>query len=310
MEKRLHRSDLVFSLSFLLMLIIAIGAFFYGVKVGTDRTDAKYEADAAATKKTDDSGAKPPNAYQQQDLVSFYHTVFLPYREFQTSLFEERNLWLDDSTIDRSDSLKQLGKLARKKYDAIRTAYVSPSSPVLKDAQASFVRSLKLFSDGFGDVAGKANEGAAAAVLETLDANSLIKEGKLQGLTGQEQYFVSMLKWGSTVNLDIPAGFSSPKVFSIGAWKSLPLLVKNKVTAHYLTVGRYYSPYLPQDLTARIDQLIASGQTDKMKLKTIGSVAELLTDTDAVRSGDFLRIKPQLYDKELLPQLPFFSQDN
>jgi len=66
---------------------------------------------------------------------------------------------------------------------------------------------------------------------------------------------------------------------------------------------------LPQDLTARIDAFIASGQAGKMKLKTVGAVAELLTRTEAVRDADFLQLKNRFYADQLLPQLPFFYPD-
>ena len=42
MDKRLTRSDFVFILVFIFMLVFALGAFFFGMKIGTDRTDAKY----------------------------------------------------------------------------------------------------------------------------------------------------------------------------------------------------------------------------------------------------------------------------
>src|ERR1700730_10741982 len=108
MDKRLNRSDLMFSLAFLLMRVIAIGAFFYGVKVGTARVEAQY----ASEHKPATAAPPPPYAYQQQDLVSFYHTVFLSYREFQNDWFAAQDKWLSDSTADRSASLKELSKVA------------------------------------------------------------------------------------------------------------------------------------------------------------------------------------------------------
>ncbi|MFC5699851.1 hypothetical protein ACFPVX_01040 [Cohnella faecalis] len=302
----MKRSELYFSLTFLLMLIIAIGAFFYGVKVGNEKTESKYAAEAEPKSAT----ASPlPNAYQQQDLVSFYHTVFLPYREFQNAWFEERTLWLNDSTIDRSGSLKTLAKNAKKKYEAVRKAYVAPSSPLLMDAQTNYLKSLKLFEDGFSSLVSTSNEGTVADLMDSLDKNTFYKEAQLQALTGQDRYYSAMLKWGATVNLDIPSEYTAPKSIALAQWNKLPLIIKNKVVADYLFAGRVYSPYLPHDLTARIDQVIRSGQAEKLKLKTVGSIAELLNGTDAVRSGDFLGLKSRLYDEPLLPLLPFFSPD-
>ena len=78
MDKHLSRFQMLFSLGFIFMLVLAVAAFFAGVEVGSSRTESRYEAKkllAAA------SSSKP--SYSQQDLVSFYHTVFSPYREFQ-----------------------------------------------------------------------------------------------------------------------------------------------------------------------------------------------------------------------------------
>ena len=44
MEKRITRTEMLFSLGFLFMLIFAVGAFFYGVKIGSDKTEAKLVA--------------------------------------------------------------------------------------------------------------------------------------------------------------------------------------------------------------------------------------------------------------------------
>jgi hypothetical protein len=305
MEKRLNRTDLGFSLAFLLMLIIAIGAFFYGVKVGTDRVTAQQAAAETQKPKTEPA----PNAYQQQDLVSFYHTVFLPYREFQNVWFDARDKWSSDPSVDLSASLKELAKTADAKYEKIKVAFVAHSSPLLQDAQNDYLKSLKLFSDSFDELAKTANQGTAGQLAQTLNEQAFHKEGRKFALAAQNAYYTSMLKWGATVNTEIPDGFKVPAVIEISRWKQFPLLIKNKAIADYLSGIALFTDFQPHDLTARIDQFIRSGQADKMKQKTVGSIAELLTGTDAVRNGDFLKNKKVLYPSEQLPQLPFFSSD-
>ncbi|MDB4867846.1 MAG: hypothetical protein JWR03_2179 [Cohnella sp.] len=306
MEKRLNRTDLGFSLAFLLMLVIAIGAFFYGVKVGTERAAAKQQE----LNTTQDAKAKPsPNAYQQQDLVSFYHTVFLPYREFQNDWFHAQDKWTGDPSVDLSASLKEMAKTADTKYESIRTTYVPPASALLKDAQNDYLKSLKLFSESFTSLASSANQASAAQLSKDLNGQAFYKEGRRYALSAQNEYYSSMLKWAATVNMDFPADFKSPAVMDLAHWKPLPLMIKNKVIADYLSDNVLFTEFLPQDLTARVDEFIHSGQADKMKQKTVTSIAELLTGTDAVRSGDFLGSKTKLYGNEQLPQLPFFIPD-
>jgi len=302
MEKRLNRSDLMFSLAFLLMLIIAVGAFFYGVKVGTDRTQAKY-----ASEEVSETTASPqPNSYQQQDLVSFYHTVFLSYREFQKDWLAAQNKWQSDPSADRSSSMKELARSAQQKYDAINSVYVPPISPQLKNSQTSYLKSLKLFKEGFSKLAASANEGTTAMVLDKVAANSYYSEGISQALTAQKDYYSSMLKWAETVDTDIPGDYIKPEVLTIAKWKTLPLIVKIKVSSDYLSEQGNLVEYLPHDLTARIDQFISSGQADKRKAKSFNDIAELLSSTEAVRSGDFIEMKSRFYENEQLPQLPFF----
>jgi len=303
MEKRLNRSDLMFSLAFLLMLVVAIGAFFYGVKVGTDRAQA-----GQITEQAEEATAPPqPNAYQQQDLVSFYHTVFLSYREFQNDWLEARNKWLSDSTADRSATLKQLAKTAQLKYDAIKGVYVAPVSPQLKSAQTNYMKSLKLFEEGFVALAANVNEGSAQAALKKIDANSYYKEALKFALNGQKDYFGSMLKWAEAVNADIPADVDGMSAISIAEWKKLPLIVKLKASSDYMSGQDYLTEYLPHDLAAKVDQFIASGQADKRKIKSFNAVADLLISTEAVTSDYFKEVKSRLYASEQLPQLPFFS---
>ncbi|MBB6674179.1 hypothetical protein [Cohnella nanjingensis] len=306
MEKRLSRTDLMFALGFLFLLVVAVGAFFYGVKVGSDQANARHEA---SIKPAGASNVKQ-SAYSQQDLVSFYHTVFLPYREFMSEWSAARQQWLSDSTVDRSAALTSLSKRAAAKYESAKVAYVSDASPLLASAQDNYLKSLKLFSSSFSKLAGAANDGTAATMFDKLNADAFYKEGVSQQLAAQKQYYAAMLKWGSSVDADVPDTYAIPTVIANSTWKSLPLLVKNIVSAEYMEAGRQSYDFLPQDLTARIDQFIQSGQAEKMKQRSMGSIADMLTGTDAVRGGDFLSLKTRLYNNQTLPQLPFFSPDN
>lgn len=305
MEKRLNRSDLVFSLTFLLMLVIAVGAFFYGVKIGSQRVEAQY----AAKEAPESAPSAAANAYQQQDLVSFYHTVFLPYREFQNDWFAAQNSWLADPAADRSASMKELSKSAEQKYNTIKGVHVAQTSPLLKDAQNRYLKSLKLFKESFNNLAAQGNEGIASMTLDKVNENAYFKEGRIQSLAAQKDYYDAMLKWAASINLNIDGDYKVPDNMNVTKWKSLPLVIKLKVTADYLSQQKLMTPYLPHDLTARVDQFINSGQTDKKKIKTFSAIAELMTSTEAVRNGDFLEMKARFYESQQLPQLPFFFPD-
>lgn len=306
MDKRLTRIDLMFALGFLFMLVVAVAAFFYGVKVGTSQAESRHEKQ---TTLTETATPVSLNAYQLQDLVSFYHTVFLPYREFMDDWQSAKQKWLADETTDRSASVKEMAKSAKAEYDSVKVAYVSPASPLLKEAQDQYLKSLKLYEDGLSAYASSANQGTAAAALDGIGRDAYVKEAQKLGLAAQQQYYESMVKWGASVDIEIPSEDRADPTISLAGWKKLPLLVKNELSAEYLNDQLLTTGFLPQDLTARIDSFVASGQAAKMKLKTMSSVADLLTQTDAVRAGDFMDVKVRLYGQELLPQLPFFSSD-
>jgi len=303
MEKRSSRTALLFSIGFLFMLICAIAAFFYGIQLGTSKVESKYAAERAIKEEI-----KNPTPYQQQDLVSFYHTVFLPYREFQNEWYSVINKITQGQSNDVPALFKNLSNLADKKAKEAGDINVE-NSPLLAQAQANYISSLKAFKEASGN---------AASSAKSLSVNELIADVKQEknylsavnyALSAQQGYYDGMLKWAASVNLDINAEFEVKEALSIKEWSPLPLTIKNKVIASQLKTMNALTSYYPHDLTSRIDLFIKAGQADKMELKTVKEVIELLISTDAVRSGDYLANKTQLYYGELLPLLPFFSTD-
>ncbi|WP_308639108.1 hypothetical protein [Paenibacillus silvisoli] len=303
MEKRLSRTEMLFSLGFIFMLVIAVGAFFYGVKIGSDQTEAKLVEN---TKHLSANKTSSVTAYQQQDLVSFYHTVFLPYREFQTSLFETIHKLSSQQLTDVSSALKELSGVAEQKYNEAEHASVPKSSPLLENAQLQLLKSLRMFSEAAQRGAGSAKDLSATDLMKALMKDAYYTQGVKFAVAGQLNYYDSMLKWSASVNPNIPDHYDVKAVLTIQQWKPLPLTVKNKLMADQLNARKELSPFYPQDLTARVDQFITSGQAANMKIKTVNAIVDLLISTEAVRSGDFSQSKAQLYAKELLPQLPFF----
>ncbi|RUS48141.1 hypothetical protein [Cohnella sp. AR92] len=306
MDKRLARTDILFVLGFLFMLVVAVGAFFYGVKVGTDRAESSQAQDA---KTASAEKVASPNAYSLQDLVSFYHTVFLPYREFMNEWQNAENKWLSVESTDRSASIKELVKLASDQYDSAKVAYIPPVSPLLQEAQDNYLKSLKLYMTSLSSYASSANEGTGSILLGQIKKDAFYKEAVKMALDGQTDYYHSMAMWASMVDMTVPYDTQYETQIELSKWKTLPLISRNLISAQYLQEQSLTGSFLPQDLTARIDGFLASGQAATMKLKTAGAVADLLTRTDAVREGDFLQQKSRFYATQLLPQLPFFSPD-
>ncbi|MFD2879284.1 hypothetical protein ACFTAO_30125 [Paenibacillus rhizoplanae] len=88
----------------------------------------------------------------------------------------------------------------------------------------------------------------------------------------------------------------------------MPLLLKNASIANIMLNRGIYAGYDPQDITAKIDDMIYSGTASSLKLNDIQSSVTLLISTGAVQEQDFIKWREQYYDKEIMPQLPFFYE--
>ncbi|AJY77201.1 hypothetical protein [Paenibacillus beijingensis] len=298
MQKRLTRYEMLFTLGFLFMLVCVVAAFFFGVQVGTAKVENRAEMNPLGAA----SPAKP-FAYQQQDLVSFYHTVYLPFREFQSVWIDSLDKLESGQLASSSSVLKELGQLARRKGLETEAAQVSAASPLLVQARSEYSRSLSLIAEAADNLRKSAGQ---SSLLKSIEADSDVAEAKRLALLAQRDFYAAMEKWGSSVDPKIPGDYKQPAVLELSKWKSLPLTVKNKLIAELLLNRGKWTTYMPHDLTSRIDQLVRSGEAGKLKMQSMNAAASLLIGTDAVRSGDFLAGKAKLYANETLPQLPFF----
>lgn len=303
MEKRLSANAMLFSIGFIFMLACTVGAFFYGIEVGADQIESKY---AAEKEKADKASKAAP--YQQQDLVSFYHTVFLPYREFQNEWLDAMDKLSKEQSVEPASVFKELSSLAKAKSKEASSVSLQ-NSPLLGDAQVSYIRSLKMFADAADKASSSSkslkNAELRAAILKEKNYLSAVSES----LAAQQAYYYAMLKWSASVNVDIPSEYKAGNKLDLTTWKTLPITVKNKLMSDQLQSRKQLAPFYPHDLTSRVDEFISSGQAAVMKLTTVGQIVDLLLDTKAVRSGDFADNQAKLYKGALLPQLPFFTSN-
>ncbi|MNN04291.1 hypothetical protein D3C81_1170120 [compost metagenome] len=84
--------------------------------------------------------------------------------------------------------------------------------------------------------------------------------------------------------------------------------MKNKAITDIMLGSDLYVPYMPQDLTAKIDQMIASGKAAALNLNSVSSIVKIVTETGAVQNNDFIKWKTTYYASESLPALPFFIE--
>jgi hypothetical protein len=306
MNKRLTASEYIMTIVLIFMLVCVAGAFFIGYQVGTDKADDRY---AAILKKYEQDQTEPP-AYDQQMLVSFYHTIFSPYREYQKKWLEHLNtLSRPTASIDASDMMKELSRLAKNKYDELEAISTPDNSPLLQDAHQNYMKSLKLFADTSSKYVGLANSKTPSELLELINKEPFFQEAINFALQAQSNYYSSIVKWNETITPNLQGGeLASQANVTIKEWSSLSLNMKNKFIASYAAAHRIHSSYYPQDIVMRLDEIIASGQAKKMNYTDIGALTDMLVSTGAVRPGDFIEGKDRWYNGQTLPQLPFFFE--
>lgn len=301
MSKRNSRNQMLYTLVFIFFLICAFAAFFTGVKVGADKTEAKYD------KYTSNNGFEEfTSSYQQQELVTFYHNVFLPYREFK----RDWNIQVDKlkrSTDARVNAavMKNLSILADTHYEKINQDSIFTNSPLLHQSQLNVLKSLTLFSKASGKIS--ASE-AGTETARQLNEDPFTTGAVKYGLLAQKNFYDSMLKWGSKTNSKIPSASGELKSTSFIQWKKMPLLLKNSFIADIMLNRGIFAGFDPQDITAKIDDMIHSGTASALNLSDVQSAVSLLISTGAVQEQDFTKWREQYYSRETIPQLPFFFE--
>jgi hypothetical protein len=304
MSKRLTLSDYIYTLVFIFLLVCIVAAFFYGHKVGKEQTLEQYADLINPPVVTEQKLA----AYHQQYLVSFYHTIYLPYRDYQKKWFEHMNsIELRSNTTDTKSVFKELEKTANEKYLEMLKSTVPDSSPLLFDAHRHYLKSIKLFQNAAKDF--KDTDKQGGALILAIQDDAYFQEAQNFALQAQDQYFNAIVKWHESIDPKLEGSkMLSLDNLPLDKWQSLELNVKNGLVAKEMYEHSYYKPYLPQDITIRIDEMMALGQDKNMNLSSLNEIIEMLVNTGAVRQGDYNRARDRYYKDEVLPQLPFFFE--
>src|SRR5690606_20227438 len=121
--------------------------------------------------------------------------------------------------------------------------------------------------------------------------------------------FESIVKWNESM-VDQLTGLElvEKQDLDFNEWNALNFNLKNRFVSKFMYEHHYYFPFYPHDLTAKIEELIHSGEAKKLNLTHVSSVANMLFSTGAVRPGDYLKTRYKYFDGELMPQLPFFYE--
>lgn len=304
-RKRNSRIEIFFILGFLCTLIIAFGTFFMGMKMGIAQTESKY-----AYLKINIPELETDDSYTQQDLVTFYYVVFQPYQQFKDNYLAHIDiLGRSDSSLKSKATLREIRDSAQKQYEQISATSIAASSPLLKDAHGDILKSLKLFDESIDRILSESGNNNGSQFAKSLAKDEFTEKAISFGLQAQKKYYTSILKWTAKGNQNISADFIFSKDTTVQQWSNLSLAVKNKAVTDIMNTDNLFVSYLPQDMTAKIDQMIYSGKASSLNLHTVSSIVKILTETEAVQSREFIKWKSTYYASEKLPALPFFVED-
>jgi len=209
-----------------------------------------------------------------------------------------------------NQTLKNLRKSAQDQYKEVSSYQVSSNSPLLLEAQADILKSLRLFEESIDRSVKQTSKITVVKLSESPDHQDEFLESAVNfGLQAQNKFYASILKWSSKYDKSIPDSFNFNASTSIKEWKQYSFATKNKAVADIMLKDKMYENYLPQDMTAKIDQMITSGKASSLNLNSVLSVVKILTETEAIQENEFLKWKPAFYKSESLPELPFFFED-
>lgn len=306
MEKKLTTSDYLILLGFIFMLVCAIGAFFFGFQVGQEKAEQKYISlldDGKALAEETTSSL----AYDEQHLISFYHMIFQPYREFQDQYLDQlSSIETQPYSEQTSDVLYALIQKSDDTYEEIRSKNVSDVSPLLVEAQRDYLRSLKQFSQALDAIEKRHVEDID--LLEQIKSNTEITQAVEYSFSAQEKFYGAIAKWHEQHDYrpqDIE--LVTTDSMSVEEWSSLAFNYKNLYVSSQLSGQAQYKDFFVQDLTSQIDAFIRNHDMNSTDTYyTISEIIEMIVQTGGVRQDDFLLAKSKYYEQELLPDLPFF----
>ncbi|MNC36830.1 hypothetical protein D3C75_853730 [compost metagenome] len=249
------------------------------------------------------------SAYSQQDLVSFYYVVYQPYLQFKNdylasidSLDNNGNRWTDNA------SMNEIRKSAQDKYNLISSYSISGNSPLLKQAQSDILKSLKLFDEGIDRNISIIGDKQGVQLASSVSNDEFTTNAIDYGLRAQNKFYTSMMKWAAKNDQNIPDEYTFNSDTTVKQWNNYSLTMKNKAITDIMLSSNLYVPYMPQDLTAKIDQMISSGKAAALNLNSVSSIVKIVTETGAVQNNDFIKWKTNYYANESLPALPFFIE--
>lgn len=305
MTKRLKKSEFMMAYMIIITLACTVGGFFFGAHYMKTR----IAAEQAAKQETEQKEAqkekmlKEQKLYNEQDFVRFYYAVYAPLLDFRQAHFEEMGKWASLDQTQRADSLKRLTKMAERTLSTLEKNVPLPTSPLLAQSHTTFTNSLRAYLDSMEQLRSDQNSNAQSPA----DIASRLTLFQNSWLSAQELLYQSVAVWESAYVRKQPMPKTVPTAtVSTNEWKQYPFHYRTYLAAIAMSGEKQWRNYSPEDLTARIDKLLASNEAQSLGVHDVKSALLLLEATDAVHAGDFKQMSSKLYSGLHTPEIPIY----
>lgn len=303
MSSRLSKIDFFVVFMILLSLACLIGGFFLGANFSRSKAEAEFQRFLAEINEEESENALLK--YSHTDFVSFYHQVYLPFKEFRTRVIpfleHAEHSVEPQQLIDESTELRRIVSSVKKE---IENAKVPQTSPLLQKSQAQFILALQAFEQSFQDIS-SLDKDEIEQVFNLIQGEAFLS-GKDYWLEGQKLFYEALILWESFfVSKESPQFIENPTNYTLRDWSALSFHQKNDLIAKLLAELQLVTLYNPEDVAVYINSLAANSHQDKQQ-KVLEAV-RFLSASDSIRAGEFLtRINE--YEAEALPMIPLFSK--
>lgn len=309
MSNRLSRSEYLVTYMIIITLACFIGGFFLGASVMKNRihTDLQASAKAEEAALEKERLLKEQKLYGDQDFIRFYYSITVHIQELKDKHFATAALLPGKTKSEQKSLIQELLSLASVKEKELEHATIPPSSQFLVEAKFAYLNSLDSYRTGLEQL------------LENLAAGNMPVES-LQTMRGNNAF---INQWNTALSLQYKALAMwesvyvtkqhalpqvKPSQVSPAQWKSYPFHFRNYLAAEAIVQSQKFYSFNPEDLTARIDNVLQTDTSSTFDWNDIGQASRMLEATDAVRIGDFSSMRAHLYPELKAPEIPTFSK--
>ncbi|MBY0084447.1 hypothetical protein HP567_015800 [Brevibacillus sp. M2.1A] len=303
MTKRLKRTEFMMAYMIIITLACTVGGFFFGAHYMKTQLESEQAAVLEAEKKEAEKEKllREQKLYNEQDFIRFYYAVYAPLLELKQAHFDTMDKWNQMNESERTEGLKQLSKIADQTRKELEKNVPLPTSPMLRQAHATFTNSVRAYLDSMEQIRSDQNKATPASIGASL---TLFQNN---WLTAQEMVYHSIASWESAYVVKQAMPKQLPGTVNTAQWKQYPFHYRTYLAAVAMSASTQWSSYNPEDLTARLDLLIASNEVQALGIKDLAAAVKILNATDAVSAGDFKRLNTQLYSVLKAPEIPLYK---